>query len=443
VIDRIIDHKIFKPVALSIVTVFVLFNGIAMLKSYIADREEYLLQKRATTPIKITITEGGKAIDFNELQVSEYRVKSGDTMLKLLTRIGANEADVFAILTAMKKVFNPQGISVGDSVVVKYKLQIEAEPKESSAKKITISEVRVMPSPGLEIIITRGANQEYSAREIKQEMSRHIVRYSGVIKDGLYVDGVNAGISPTSMMNMIGLYAYEIDFQRDLHDGDKFEMLIESFYNENGRKIKDGDVLYSSLSLHDKRVETYAHRVDSHLEYFDGNGNSVRKSLLRTPVNGARISSGFGFRRHPILGYSKLHKGIDFAAPMGTPIFAAGNGTITFMGVHGGYGNFVRIKHNADYETQYGHASKFSKKFHVGSKVKQGDVVAYVGSTGRSTGPHLHFEIVYKGSAINPAKVKAVSGIRLAGKELARFQATKAEIDGYRKKIPNEITREN
>lgn len=440
-IDKIIDHKIFKPIAISIITSFILFKGIEVTRSYVADRKENLLQKKATTPIKITITEGGKAINFNEIQVSEQRVKSGDTMLKLLTRIGSNEAETFAILAAMKKVFNPQDISVGDSVVVKYRLKIDAEPKEDAGKQVVINEIRVVPSPELEIIVTRGANGEYNAREIRQKLSRYVVRYSGVIKDGLYVDGVNSGISPTSMMNMIGLYAYEIDFQRDLHDGDKFEMLVESFYTENGRKVKDGNVLFSSLAPKGRKIEIYGHMVDSHLEYFDGNGNSVRKSLLRTPVNGARISSAFGFRKHPILGYSKLHKGIDFAAPMGTPIFAAGNGTILFMAPHGGYGNFVKIKHNADYETQYGHASKFNKKFRVGSKVKQGDVVAFVGSTGRSTGPHLHFEILYRGKPINPASVKAVSGIRLGGKELLRFNATKAEIDGYRKKIPNEIAR--
>ncbi len=441
VIDKIIDHKMFKPIAISIIISFILLNAISIVSGYIADHEEKLLQKKATTPIKITITEGGKAINFNEIQISEQRVKSGDTMLKLLTRIGASEEDVFAILSSMKKLFNPKNISVSDSVVVKYRLKIDAEPKENSGKQVTINEVRIIPSPDVEIIIVRGANGEYSAREVKQKLTRSVVRYFGTIKDGLYVDGVNSGISPTSMMNMIGLYAYEIDFQRDLHDGDKFEMLVESFYTGNGRKVKDGNVLFSSLAPKGRKIEIYGHMIGSHLEYFDGNGNSVRKSLLRTPVNGARISSGFGFRKHPILGYSKLHKGIDFAAPMGTPIFAAGNGTITFMSPHGGYGNFVTIKHNADYQTQYGHASKFNKKLRIGSKVKQGEVVAYVGSTGRSTGPHLHYEIVYRGNAINPASVKAVSGIRLAGKELGSFNATKAEIDGYRKKIPNEITR--
>lgn len=350
-------------------------------------------------------------------------------------------ADSFAILTALKKIFRPQDIAAGNSVIIKYRLKIDANPKEDSGKQITVNELHLIPSPGRDIVVSRGENGEYSAREVKQKLTSSVVRYSGVIKDGLYLDGVNAGISPTSMMNMIGLYAYDIDFQRDLHDGDKFEMLVESFYSENGRKIKDGNVLFSSLTLRGRKIENYGHITDGHLEYFDASGNSVRKSLLRTPISGARVSSGFGFRRHPILGYSRLHKGIDFAAPSGTPIFAAGSGTITFMGRHGGYGNFVRIKHNSDYETQYGHTSRFAKRFHKGSKVKQGDVVAYVGSTGRSTGPHLHFEVVYRGKAINPAKVKSVSGLRLSGRKLAAFKIDREKIDNYRKKIPNEIMR--
>lgn len=302
-----------------------------------------------------------------------------------------------------------------------------------------VNSITISPAPEQQIVISRKSDGGYDARETRMKLLRYISRYYGVIKSGLFVDGVNAGISPTSMMNMINLYGYDVDFQRDIRSGDKFEMLVESFYDENGKKIKDGNVLFSSLTMQNRAIDIYMHKVDGHIEYFDAKGNSVRKSLLRTPINGARVSSGFGIRRHPILGYSKMHKGIDFAAMTGTPILAAGNGVIVYMAVKGGYGNYVQIKHNSDYSTAYGHASRFNKKFHVGSKVKQGDIVAYVGSTGRSTGPHLHFEVLYKGSQINPAKVKATSGIKLVGKELVRFESSKAEIDAYRRDIPNQI----
>ncbi len=440
-IENIIEHRLFQPVAISIVTSFIVFNALFYVKGFIADRKEFAEQKKATKPIKITITQDGKAIDFNEMQIVEHRVKSGDTLLKYLIATDSAEPDVFAILAEMKKVYDPKNITVGDSIVIKYKLKILYDDNGVETKQVVIDEVKVIPSPEIEITVSRSTDGTYKAKEVKQHLTSAIVKYSGEINNGLYVDGVNAGISPTSMMNMIGLYAYDIDFQRDLQQGDKFEMVVESFYTDSGRKVRDGSVLYSSLTLKGRTIEIYEHKVNGNVEYFDGKGNSVKKSLLRTPVNGARISSGFGFRKHPILGYSKLHKGIDFAAPSGTPIFAAGNGTIIFMGRHGGYGNFVKIKHNSEYETQYGHASAFAKKFHVGSKVKQGDVVAYVGSTGRSTGPHLHFEILYRGNAINPASVKSVSGIKLAGAELVKFNATKDKIDGYRKKTPNEIKR--
>jgi murein DD-endopeptidase MepM/ murein hydrolase activator NlpD len=216
-------------------------------------------------------------------------------------------------------------------------------------------------------------------------------------------------------------------------------MLVESYYDEDGKKVKDGAVLYSSLSLRKKKIETYIHYLDGKVEYFDAKGDSIRKSLLRTPINGARVSSGFGVRRHPILGYSKMHKGTDFAAPTGTPIIAAGNGTITYVGAKGGYGNFVQIRHNQDYSTAYGHASRFARNIRNGTKVKQGDVVAFVGSTGRSSGPHLHFEVIYKGNQINPASVKSVSGIKLSGAELTKFRSRKSEIDRYRREIPNQF----
>ncbi|MFM7702102.1 MAG: peptidoglycan DD-metalloendopeptidase family protein, partial [Alphaproteobacteria bacterium] len=310
-------------------------------------------------------------------------------------------------------------------------------------KKIIISNITIPSAIDENIVVTRKNDGGYDARELKVKLLKYNSRYFGVIKNGLFVDGVEAGISPNAMMNMINIYGYDVDFQRDIHSGDKFEMLVESFYDEDGKKVRDGNVLFSSLTLQNRKIEIYMHKISDKVEYFDAKGNSVRKSLLRTPINGARVSSGFGMRRHPILGYSKMHKGVDFAASIGTPILAAGSGTIVYMARKGGYGNYVQIKHNGDYSTAYGHASRFNKKFKNGSKVKQGDVVAYVGNTGRSTGPHLHFELIYRGIQVNPAKVKATSGIKLVGKELVRFESTKNEIDRYRRNTPNQVKKIN
>ncbi len=443
-IDHIIEHRLFKPVIISIITSFIFFCGFEYARNLVIDHRESSIRKLRETPIKINISTQGANFGIDEEQVAEHRVKSGDTMLKILADIGAEEKDVFAILDAVKKVFDPKSISNGDQITIRFKVKVRygsngVEANDDGSRQVVINGVEISPSAEEQIVVSRKNDGGYDAREVKIKLLRYVSRYFGILKNGLFADGVEAGISPTSMMNMINLYSYDVDFQRDIRSGDKFEMLVESFYTEDGKKVKDGNVLFSSLTLQNRAIDIYMHKVEGKIEYFDAKGNSVRKSLLKTPINGARVSSGFGLRRHPILGYSKMHKGVDFAAASGTPILAAGSGVIVHFGVKGGYGNFVQIKHNSDYSTAYGHASRFNKKFHLGSKVKQGDVVAYVGSTGRSTGPHLHFEVVYKGSQINPAKVKATSGMRLAGKELARFEADKSEIDKYRKNIPNQI----
>ena len=446
IIDDIIEHRLFKPIVISMITSFVLFRGLSYISSVIADYKEASFAIYQATPIKINISNNGVNFELEEDQVIEHRVKSGDTMLKILFNIGASEDDISDIMSEMKKVFNPKAISVGDIVSIKYRLKIgydtaKAETDNNVARKVIINSVGFTPSFEKKYVVTRQAAGKYSAKEVEIKLDRHISKYVGVIKNGLFVDGVESGISPNSMMNMINFYSYDVDFQRDIRSGDKFEMLVESFYNEDGKKVKDGNILFSSLTLQGRKIDIYMHKIDGRFEYFDAKGQSTRKSLLRTPINGARVSSGFGLRRHPVLGYSKMHKGVDFAAPSGTPIFAAGSGTIVYYGVKGGYGNFVQIKHNSEYSTAYGHASRFVKKLHNGAKVKQGDVVAYVGSTGRSTGPHLHFEVVYKGAAINPAKVKATSGLTLSGKELARFKNSKAEIERYLRDIPNQVKR--
>ncbi len=418
---------------------FVLFSGFRYFSNLATDYFQDKERRLKETPIKINLASLESKFDLTEDQIAEHHVRSGETLSQIISRVGASDSDVKIILDQMGKVFSPKMITVGDEVVIKYKVKVGYDENKAVKRDLLVNEITIIPTPEEKIIINRGADKSYSAKKIAVKLDRHINKFYGVIKNSLFEDGVKSGISPNTMMQMINLYGYDVDFQRDIHDGDKFEMLVESFYDEEGKKVKDGNVLYSSLTLQDKPIEIYMHKVGNQIEYFDGKGNSVRKSLLRTPINGARISSGFGMRRHPVLGYSKMHKGTDFAAPTGTPIFAAGAGTITYYGVKGGYGNYVQIRHNPEYSTAYGHASKFNKKFKVGSKVKQGDVVAYVGTTGRSTGPHLHFEVIYKGQQINPAKVKATSGIRLAGKELKSFLATKNEIDRYRKNVPNQI----
>ena len=442
-INLIIENKLFKPISITILSVFLLFKIYQYSILFLNSSNFFSGNKDLSKSIKISLAGSQYNFDYDEEQILDYEIKNGDTLLKILANIGSGEQDIFAILTAIKKVHNIQNLNVGSVINITYRSENKEEQNQVEQKKVIISNITIPSAIDENIVVTRKNDGGYDARELKIKLLKYNSRYFGVIKNGLFVDGVEAGISPNAMMNMINIYGYDVDFQRDIHSGDKFEMLVESFYDEDGKKVRDGNVLFSSLTLQNRKIEIYMHKINDKVEYFDAKGNSVRKSLLRTPINGARVSSGFGMRRHPILGYSKMHKGVDFAAPIGTPILAAGSGTIVYMAKKGGYGNYVQIMHNGDYSTAYGHASRFSKKFKAGSKVKQGDVVAYVGNTGRSTGPHLHFELIYRGIQVNPAKVKATSGIKLVGKELVRFESTKNEIDRYRRNTPNQVKKIN
>jgi murein DD-endopeptidase MepM/ murein hydrolase activator NlpD len=233
--------------------------------------------------------------------------------------------------------------------------------------------------------------------------------------------------------DLIKTFSFDVDFQRDIQDGDSFEVLYERMENEDGEFVKSGKILFASLTLSGKTIPVYYFERDGDGEYFTPNGEAIRKSLLRTPVDGARITSGFGMRMHPLLGFSKMHKGIDFGAPTGTPIYAAGSGTVVEIGKKGSFGNYIRIRHNGEYQTAYGHMSRFAKGLVKGEKVKQGQVIGYVGATGRATGPHLHYEIMVAGAQVNPAKVKTVASNKLTGKQLKAFQATVEKTDADRR----------
>lgn len=446
-LEKIIEHNLFKPVVVSIITSFILFNGFAYLQNYLQDRKRSTTQDYSNyTPIKVNIPKRKDGFNLRENQAKVYEMKFGDTLLKVLLDIGASEGDIFNILSKLREVYNPKSINAGDKVLIKYQVKVLYDNKGSGivGREVFISSIEINPEPEKRIIVSLTPNSSneiraYEAKEIKKSLTRHIIKYSAVIKNGLFVDGVDVGVSPTIMMNMINLYSFDVDFQREIRVGDKFEVLFESYYDESGNRVKDGNVLFASLDLRRRQtIDMYFYKTKKIAEYFDGKGKSIRKSLLRTPINGARISSGYGRRRHPVLGYTKIHKGIDFAAPRGTPIFAAGSGVITYYKRYGSYGNFVKIRHNNGYSTAYAHASRFARGLRVGSRVKQGDIIAYVGTTGRSTGPHLHYEVRFKGKQINPSKVKTTSGLKLSGAQLKNFMKRKAQIDEYLRTTPNQ-----
>ena len=250
-----------------------------------------------------------------------------------------------------------------------------------------------------------------------------------MIRSSLYEAAQQAGIPIGLLGEIVRAYSYDVDFQRDIQPGDTFEILFDRTVTEKGEVVRDGAVIYAALTLSGKTMKIYRYGDTGNAEdYFNEKGECVRKALLKTPIDGARITSGFGMRKHPILGYSRMHRGVDFAASTGTPVFAAGDGAVDTAGPFGTYGNYIRLRHNPTYSTAYAHLSRIAKGMRKGKSVRQGEVIGYVGTTGASTGPHLHFEVIKDGEQINPVSVKFASGRALAGKDWKRFTAARDKI---------------
>jgi murein DD-endopeptidase MepM/ murein hydrolase activator NlpD len=406
-------------------------------------RMKYDQALEETEPVKIVIPHPNENLSMEEIHTIEYRVKPGDNLSNILlnvANIDSNESS--AALSELTKAYNLRLIKVGQKIIIRYQTKL-IEPELQTTKTGGITEYNTLEEIVLELSsnkslsLTRQENGTFKVEEQDKQLIKYLVKYKVEIKNSLFEDGVAAGVSANTMMDMIMLYSFDVDFQRDIREGDTFEIVYETFYNDDGEKIRDGDILFSSLNLRGQDIKMYRYKPENSMAmYFDEEGKSVEKSLMKTPINGARISSGYGMRRHPILGYSKMHQGMDFAAPSGTPFYAAGDGVITIMKKWSTWGNYVRIRHNNDYATEYAHASRFAAGLGEGSRVRQGQVIAYVGSTGRSTGPHLHYCVLYRGERINPNRVKPAPHIKLKGTDLQNFLKNKELIEKYRLNTP-------
>jgi murein DD-endopeptidase MepM/ murein hydrolase activator NlpD len=254
------------------------------------------------------------------------------------------------------------------------------------------------------------------------------------IEDSFYQAGRDAGLPAPTLARMIKLLSWDVDFQRDVHPGDRLEAVFRQLLNEDGESAGEGELDFVGLATGGRSIEAYRHDgPDGRSDYYDRQGRSLRKWLLKTPVDGARLSSGFGSRRHPVLGYTRMHRGIDFAAPQGTPVLAAGAGVIEAAGRNRGYGNYLRLRHNRGYATAYAHLARFAPGMRPGRRVEQGEVIGHVGATGLATGPHLHYELLVDGRQVNPLSVDLAGGEPLQGAELARFVARRDAIDRERR----------
>lgn len=368
----------------------------------------------------------------------EKKVKAGrgDTLAKLLSRAGVSRSESQAAIQALSKVFNPRKFRQGQSMDVKFRLlSLDSEDISSAGEKFA----GLSFEPDIERIIrvTLTPEGRYVASEARKLLSRRLTKGNGIIKSSLYLASRKAGLPNDIISELIRAYSWDVDFQRDIRRDDKFDVMYEEILTKDGQFVKGGDLTYATLTLSGKQYTIYRYTdLEGHTNYYDARGRSARKALMRTPIDGARLSSGYGRRRHPVLGYTKMHKGVDFAAARGTPFYAAGDGTVTYAARKGAYGNFISIRHNSEYTTAYAHLKGFARGIRKGKRVRQGQVIGYVGTTGRSTGPHLHYEIRRSGRQTNPLRVKMPSGKTLNSKEMALFQQRRLEIDRQYADIP-------
>ncbi len=279
------------------------------------------------------------------------------------------------------------------------------------------------------ILLSKNNENDFKQEVILTKLNKKILYKENIILQSLFKSASDKRIPANTIIELARIYGFQVDFQRDIRKKDRFQIMYEIFVDDNDKTIETGNILFANLILSGEDNSLYYFDGEGSVGHYDKNGKSVQKALMKTPINGARLSSPFGMRKHPIDGFNKMHRGTDFAAPMGTPIMASGSGTIKKAGWCGGGGNCVVIKHNSTYETVYAHMSKFAKGIKRGIRVKQGQTIGYVGSTGKSTGPHLHYEVIVNGKKVNSQKLKLPSGKILKGKERVIFETKKIKLD--------------
>ncbi|MGE4065135.1 MAG: peptidoglycan DD-metalloendopeptidase family protein [Rhodospirillaceae bacterium] len=357
------------------------------------------------------------------VDIETVKLRAGDTLQDVLLRAGLDTSTASSISNALYTVFNPKRLRAGQELELEYDaIVVEGETP--------LAKVALEINPGHKVSVARQEDGSYAAREIHVPTRREFVRAEGTIESSLFEAAAAQGVPQDVMAAMVKLFSYDVDFQRDIQKGDRFSVLFERTVTDDGRTVNNLDVAYAALNVGGQTLKLYAfEHPDGGLEYYNERGEGIRKALMRTPINGAKLTSSFGKRRHPILGYSLMHRGSDFGAPTGTPIMAAGDGVIEKAGPNGAYGNYIRIRHSGDFQTAYAHLSRFGAGVSAGKRVRQGQIIGYVGTTGRSTGPHLHFEILRKNAQVNPATVKLAGSQRLEGKTLAAFKSAMAATD--------------
>ncbi len=349
----------------------------------------------------------------------KHKIKSGETFDKILESYSIEKSEIIKIKNSLKDKVNLNKLNT------KQIIQFNLDKTNNK-----ISEFFYQTSNTQKIYLKRNIEKDKFNEEILSiKLDKKIVYNENIILQSLYKAATDENIPANTIIEFARIYGFQVDFQRDIRKQDKFQIMYEIFLNEKNEIVETGEILFANLKLSGQDNSLYYFDKNGSEGHYDKNGKSVKKALMKTPINGARLSSPFGMRKHPIDGFNKMHRGTDFAAPMGTPIMASGDGVVKKAGWCGGGGNCIKIKHNSTYQTIYAHMSKFARGIKTGVRVKQGQTIGYVGSTGKSTGPHLHYEVIVNGKKVNSQKLKLPSGKILKGKERKNFETKKIKLD--------------
>ena len=411
--------KIFKPVY---------FFGSLLLFSFISLSiivNENLKKKRAEE-INSFLTNNQTLLlrnyIFNKIKSPyleyDYVVKNNDTIENIFKKFSVKKEEIAFVVKEIKKQ-NLSNITPGQKI--KFILK-----KSKNKEDLEIFKVNYPISQTTFVRIDKRRDGIQISKNVTQLFKRRVV-VEGNITNNLYSSATLSGMEPGIIIEFARIFGFEVDFQRDIRKGDKFQVMYERYLDDRSKTVKTGKILYAFLDVNNQKIKLYRFEEKNDFDFYDMNGKSIRKALMKTPINGARLSSPFGNRKHPILGFTKHHNGTDFAAPTGTPIMASGNGTVIKAGWCGNGGNCVRIRHNSSYTTGYGHMSKIATK--TGRRVRQGQIIGYVGNTGMSTGPHLHYTVSHNGKFINSQKLKLPSGKILSGEERKQFEIQRIKLD--------------
>ena len=349
----------------------------------------------------------------------KHKIKAGETFDKILENYLVEKSEILKIKNSLKKKVNLNKLNT------KQVIQFSLDKTNNKIEEFTyqISNTK-------KIYLKRSIEKDnFNEKIISVQLDKNIIYKENIIIQSLYKSATDQKIPANIIIEFAGIYGFQVDFQRDIRKKDKFQIMYEVFLNEKKEIIETGEILFANLKLSGQDNSLYHFNFKGSEGHYDKNGKSVKKALMKTPINGARLSSPFGMRKHPIDGYNKMHRGTDFAAPMGTPIMASGDGVVKKAGWCGGGGNCVKIKHNSTYQTVYAHMSKFARGIKTGVRVKQCQTIGYVGSTGKSTGPHLHYEVIVNGKKVNSQKLKLPSGKILKGNERKLFETAKIKLD--------------